>query len=183
MFKILFLLLILILVMTFGLECHAEEMTEFEGETMTDTLEEIVAEVPVQSSWEIYIREELIPLLLHALVFAVIVYVMLLPIMRYMKKRADEFKNGTEGIVNTTTLAEESKEKLQKTEESLKKTVSKMQTELSAYRKEMSRIRKILRMAFGNSDELVRKGVARKIIKLDTEEGEEKEKNYEDTEG
>ena len=151
--------------------------------------------------WEQYIKEEIIPIVVLVLSVVAAIYVAISPILSKIKKASEKFKSATKDVNDATGQVRENRKEIEnlrmelieefsKKEQALAEKIVAQERELAekveamkeeskenrmenaANRQTLSDIREMLRLGFGNMDELVQKGKAHSIMKI----GKQKEK-------
>ncbi len=160
------------------LEEPVSEETMTEGELSPPP----VIEYPnTPEGWKAYLKGEVVPVLATVISVVASVYVAISPALYKIKRRSEDFQRATADVNRATGAVAVNREELSRAERELAETTRQMKEELGAYREELSQVKRILRMGFSNQDELVIKGVAKRIAKVGTEREEKEEPTNEGT--
>lgn len=136
------------------LEETTVESEETEGEgRLPDTLD----------GWVSYIKEELLPIVVAVLTVVAAIYVAISPILARIKKASERFKEATADVNTATGTVRRNENRIAQMEEKFSQRLADMEAESAANREELKDIKEMLRMGFGNMNELVAKGHARRI--------------------
>lgn len=123
-----------------------------------------------QVAWKEYIETKLVPNVLLAFTSIGTVIVAALPVVKKVFTASGMFERATSDIKDTIKEAKMSEDKVSALSESLSKEVASYTDRLSKIEEReaklmdsIEKVQETLRVAFCNSDELVRKGVAKRI--------------------
>lgn len=188
--RLLFILMALTLVFTLALPCFAEEMSEEElgliekgkaviaewGEILLGVIDTIREYTP--EDWRVVIDEQIVPWVTLAVSSILSVYIAISPVLVKIKRTSDRFNNSSDKLDESKAVAEKAKKQLESAQaqvESLKTEFEEVKEGYKQMINSVSNIEQIVRIGFGNSDELIIKGHAHEIAKV----GKDNEKNQE----
>ncbi|MEG2450613.1 MAG: hypothetical protein RSB09_02650 [Clostridia bacterium] len=123
--------------------------------------EEVLTE-EAGSKWQKYIEEEIVPGVILVITAIGSIYIAISPILSKVKKASGKFESATVDVNAATSNTIENSKK-----------VASLEDRLDKIEKATANTEEILRIGFGNLDELVTKGYANEISKV----GGEDEKN------
>lgn len=165
--KIAFIFLSLFLCAILTIGAGAEEIPTEETEAVTEVTEAVTEE---QIAWKVYIEEKVVPAVVLALTAICSVYIAISPILMRVKLASDKFKSATEDVTIATKKTQENEKTVTALKTDLETRISELEQSIFAVNTSITNVEKILRIGFGNTEELVRKGYAREIAKVGNDE-------------
>lgn len=195
--RFLFILLAISLLLSLSLVCFADEGAQTEaladegeaefidegrslieewGAVLMDFIAVIREYTP--DDWKAVIDEQVVPWVTLAVSSILSVYIAISPVLYKIKKTSDRFNNSSDKLEKSQEVAEKAKKQLKEAQndvQSLKAEFAEVKEGYKQMISSVSNIEKIVRLGFGNSDELIVKGYAHEIAKV----GSENEKNEE----
>ena len=193
--RLLFLLLALSLGLALALPCFAEELAEREladteltqeeqglidkgkaviaewGEIIVDFIDVIREYTP--EDWRVVIDEQIVPWVTLAVSSILSVYIAISPVLVKIKRTSDRFNNSSDKLDESKAVAEKAKEQLKSAQEQVESLKAEFEEVKEGYKQmisSVSNIEQIVRLGFGNSDELIIKGYAHEIAKVGKED-------------
>ena len=121
------------------------------------------------SDWDAFINGKIIPWVVLAVSAVSTVLGILLPFFKKLREASDEFKSATEELGKSNGATTEAGEKFNAASasvEDLKAEVQSLNGKVGELKGELDSTLEILRLAFGNMDELIEKNFAAQILKL-----------------
>lgn len=132
--------------------------------------------------WRAFVEEKVVPWITLAVSSVVAVVAALLPLIKKIKGTSDIFEEAAEKLTDATKKSKEAREaadgardKVLEEYESLKKDFEEVKNGYDGMKETLARIEAVVRIGFGNTDELIRKGYANQIAKVGKEDVEENE--------
>lgn len=132
--------------------------------------------------WRAFVEEKVVPWITLAVSSVVAVVAALLPLIKKIKGTSDIFEGAAEKLTDATKKSKEAREaadgardKVLEEYESLKKDFEEVKNGYDGMKETLARIEAVVRIGFGNTDELIRKGYANQIAKVGKEDVEENE--------
>ena len=155
----------------------ASDLTEEERDAreirrwFEDTLDRLIALTP--EDWRTVIEEKVVPWVTLAVSAVLGIYVAISPILARIKKTGGIFDGAAGRLDAATETVDKAQEKIKETQEELKKKYDELQVEFRGVKagydgmlQSLSNIESIVRLGFGNTDELIIKGYANEIEKV-----------------
>lgn len=119
--------------------------------------------------WEMYIKEEIIPVVVFILSSVAAVYVAILPVLASVKKASEKFKSATKDVNKAASETEQNKNDIA----ALGAKMDTISAEFAAIKTGLENVQTISKIGFGNFTELIEKGYAHEIEKVGESENEE----------
>lgn len=150
----------------------AADMEETTADTMTQepSAEADGAELPTtMEEWDVYIKKEIIPVVVFIFTSVAAVYVAILPVLVKVKEASEKFKSATKDVNKASSETEQNKNDIA----ALGAELKTMLAELKEIKTGIGAVQTITKIGFGNFTELIEKGYAHEIEKVGEEEHEE----------
>lgn len=135
-------------------------------------------------AWREYVENKLIPNAVLALSSVAALCVIALPIMSKIKEIIAMFTKATSDVNDTVESGKRNNERLDEQDRKIESFFERFDKIEKVFTDEMDSLKhtaenteKILRIGFGNTDELVKKGYAREIAKVGVKDEQRKEKS------
>ncbi len=129
-----------------------------------------------REAWLSWIRQWILPNMIRGIITGMVICLVELPVMRKIKRGARSFQKATDGVTETKEEVARCKLQLAEAEQRMSDTTEQMRCQLQAYGELMADVRRILCLGFGNNDDLVKKGIAAKIMKIEKKIQEERDR-------
>lgn len=148
---------------------------------------EIVEEQPTEETdWGVWFKEKLAPIIACVVSGALTIYIAISPILVKVRKASDKFKEATKDVNKTAKDGDENTAKIEafvgEVGAKLEKVVDEFAKKTTALDERINRIEqstqnteRIVRIGFGNMEELVKNGYSAEIQKVGQDEEERKE--------
>ena len=153
------------------------ELTEEEKEAweiqiwFENMIDRLIALTP--EDWHAVINEKVVPWVTLAVSAVLGIYVAIAPILAKIKKTSGIFDGAAGTLGAATETVDKAQKKIKETQEELKEKYDELQTEFKGVKEgydsmlqSLSNIESIVRLGFGNTDELIIKGYANEIEKV-----------------
>ena len=176
--KIVLLIVILTMLISFSVAVSCEELSE------ASLIENETFEEGGGTEWyrpeniKFFIQENIVPWVSVVVTAIASIYIAISPVLMKIKKSSGIFDNATEKLKEAKAVAEAAKSQLKEAESEITALKGEFKEVKDGYLKMIngiSNIEQIVRLGFGNTDELIVKGYANKIEKVGNVNGEEKE--------
>lgn len=190
--RLLFIMIAMLFIVCTAAPCYAmedfsqtpaiseEELGAAVEEEVQGWIEVILSYTPAE--WKTFVEEKVVPWITLAVSSVVAVVAALLPLIKKIKGTSDIFEGAAEKLTDATKKSKEAREaadgardKILEEYESLKKDFEAVKNGYDGMQKSLARIETVVRIGFGNTDELIRKGYANQIAKVGKEDVEENE--------
>ena len=165
----------LLLFVAMGMVAVAEDISEEPAvteEVMQETQEpdaETEGLPTTMEGWEVYIKEEIIPVVVFILSSVAAVYVAILPVLASVKNASEKFKSATKDVNKAASETEQNKNDIA----ALGAKIDTIAAEFAEIKAGIGNVQTITKIGFGNFTELIEKGYAHEIEKVGEEEHEE----------
>lgn len=146
-----------------------ETITDAETSTETDAEAEGAGLPTTMEGWEVYIKEEIIPVVVFIVSSVAAVYVAILPVLTSVKKASEKFKSATKDVNKAASETEQNKNDIA----ALGAKMDTISAEFAAIKTGLKNVQTISKIGFGNFTELIEKGYAHEIEKVGESENEE----------
>lgn len=190
--RILFITFVVSFLLCMALPCYAmeefsqtpaiseEELGTAVEEEVQGWLDTMVSYTPEE--WREFVSEKIVPWVTLAVSAVVAMIAALIPLIRKIKGTSDIFEGAADKLQEATKKSKEAREaadgardKVMEEYESLKKEFGAVKDGYNGMRESLSNIEAILKIAFENTDELIRKGYANQIAKVGKDDVKEDE--------
>lgn len=182
------LIVICMAVPCFALEDYSEAPAVSEEDELAGEIEEeakgwieVLLSITPQE-WRGYIEEKVVPVVLLAVSAVTTALAALLPVLGKIKEGSTAFQEAKEDLKEATKKSKEARETVKETRKSVMKEYDVLRGEFKGVKdgyeemkESLANIESILRLAFENTDELIRKGCANRIAKVGKEDVEKDE--------